>query len=166
MSDRAAAFRATYSDLKLIKGRKVVQFVFEVPIEESNKAYEVLGGMPNPAVSMWCAIARLESSAREVSSQKPPPTTAPIHPPAGAHDTPAQRSALLCKNELFHRYLEWLLDRNLKTVDEEFATIYLREWCNVESRAQILPGTASANLLGDLFDEFYRWKYVPKVENA
>ena len=54
------AFRASYSDWKLIRTRKVVQIVLEVPVEEADAAYQVLGGMPNPAESFWCAVARLQ----------------------------------------------------------------------------------------------------------
>ena len=38
----AAAFRASYSDWKLIKTRSVVQIVFEVPLEAADEAYQVL----------------------------------------------------------------------------------------------------------------------------
>jgi hypothetical protein len=58
----AAAFRATYSDWRLIKGRKVVQIVFELPLELSGSAYDALGGMPNTAAEVWCGIARLDVS--------------------------------------------------------------------------------------------------------
>jgi len=58
--DKPAAFSATYSDLKLIKTRKVVQFVFEVPLEAAEHAMNVLGGMPSPMTESWFAIARLE----------------------------------------------------------------------------------------------------------
>lgn len=60
-----AAFSATYSDLKLIKTRKVVQFVFEVPLEAAGHAMNVLGGMPSPMAETWFAIARLTPKASE-----------------------------------------------------------------------------------------------------
>jgi hypothetical protein len=154
-----AAFRATYSDVKLIKGRKVVQYIFEVPVEESNKASEVLGGMPNPAVSVWCAIARLDPKAVEDAPKPPSDPTDKTR--TGVRNPLPQRAALLCKDELFHRFLEWSLDR--KDVDEEFATHYLRTWCDVESRSQIIAGTPAAQLFGDLLDEFYRWDNEAKV---
>ena len=56
-----AAFSATYSDWRVIKGRKVVQIVFEVPLEASGHAYNVLGGMPNFGDDEWFAVARLEN---------------------------------------------------------------------------------------------------------
>ena len=59
MSD-PAAFSATYSNWKVIQGRKVIQIVFEVPIEASGHAYNVLGGMPSFGSDKWFAIARMQ----------------------------------------------------------------------------------------------------------
>jgi hypothetical protein len=60
MTEKPAAFSATYSDLRLVKTRKVVQFVFEVPLEAAGHAMNVLGGMPSPMKEEWFAIARLQ----------------------------------------------------------------------------------------------------------
>ena len=62
MSDEQALFTATYSDWKLVKGRKVVSISFEVPMEASDHAYNVLNGMPNFGAEQWFAIARLDPS--------------------------------------------------------------------------------------------------------
>ena len=58
--DRPAAFQAVYADFKLIKTRGMTQFIFEVPIEHSDAAYQVLGGMPVQGESVWVAIARIK----------------------------------------------------------------------------------------------------------
>lgn len=50
------AFRATYSDWKLIKTRGVVQVIFEVPLADHDVAYQVVGGMPT-SNERWFAIA-------------------------------------------------------------------------------------------------------------
>ncbi len=60
-----AAFKATYSDWKLVKTRGVVQVIFEVPLADSDTAYEILGGMPNHANERWFGIAALGNSTRE-----------------------------------------------------------------------------------------------------
>jgi hypothetical protein len=57
--DKPAAFSAEYADWKLIRTRKVVQIVFEVPMELADHAYQVVGGMPNLAEPSWFGIARL-----------------------------------------------------------------------------------------------------------
>ena len=55
----AAAFQATFSDWKLIKTRKVVQVVLEIPLEGADVAYQALGGMPDPAKEIWVASTSL-----------------------------------------------------------------------------------------------------------
>jgi hypothetical protein len=47
MSD-VAAIKATFSDFRLIKGRKQAQLVLEVPIEQADNALAALGGIPQP----------------------------------------------------------------------------------------------------------------------
>lgn len=58
--EKPAAFSASYSDWRVIKGRKVVQIVLEVPLEAADHAYNVLGGMPNFGSENWFAVARLK----------------------------------------------------------------------------------------------------------
>jgi hypothetical protein len=66
-----AAFRAGYADWKLVKTRAVVQIVFEVPLEDSDAAYEILGGMPNHANERWFGIAALTPPATESVIDQP-----------------------------------------------------------------------------------------------
>jgi hypothetical protein len=67
-ANRPAAFQAVYADFKLIKTRGVTQFIFEVPIEHSDAAYQVLGGMPVQGESVWVAIARIEHETQRTKS--------------------------------------------------------------------------------------------------
>lgn len=60
--EEPAAFTATYSDLKVVRTRQVVQFIFEVPLEAADHAINVLGGMPSPMQERWFAIARMDNS--------------------------------------------------------------------------------------------------------
>ena len=57
-----AAFQATYADWRLVKGRKVCQIILEVPLEAANSVLDVLGGMPDPAQSLWLGVARLNGN--------------------------------------------------------------------------------------------------------
>jgi hypothetical protein len=68
-----AAFKACYSDWKLIKTRGVVQVVMEVPLAEADAAYKVLGGMPDFGSENWFAIAALKT---EKENPKPIPISA------------------------------------------------------------------------------------------
>lgn len=53
------AIQATFSDFKLIKSRSVVQLVLELPIEAADAALASLGGIPQPGMERWVAVAPL-----------------------------------------------------------------------------------------------------------
>lgn len=179
----AAAFKATYSDFRLIKGRKVVQFVFELPIEQADVALKVVGGMPNPAAEVWCAVARLDPTKIESEvvptegRQRAPRETGTIDTsPASVPDIPArainrlaQRAGILCNDPLFHRYLgekhhvQQSHDRQATTL---LAAAFVRNYCKVESRADILPNTEAATRLDLLESAFVCWRDVPEMADA
>lgn len=56
-----AVFQATYHNTKNVLGRKVMQVVLEVPIEQSQGVYDVLG-WPDPAAPKWVAVAVLKQN--------------------------------------------------------------------------------------------------------
>lgn len=58
-----AATLATFSDFRIVKTRKLAQFVFEVPIEDADKALAALGGLPRSDGERWCGIALITKSA-------------------------------------------------------------------------------------------------------
>jgi hypothetical protein len=173
MTAPAAIFRATYSDFRLVKGRKVVQLVFEVPLEESNKSYEVLGGMPNPAAEVWCAIARLNpETAKEVMPDNPagPPDPPNDTSPASGPDKVqarartvdpekrlAQRAALLCQDKQFQQFLTMTWPAKIIVTEEE-AAAYVRIICVVDSRSEIKPGTEAGRRFDNLYYRFTLWR--------
>ena len=63
-----AAFSASYSDWRIVKGRKVVQIVLEVPLEAAHHAYNVLGGMPSLGSEQWFAVARMKKEADDAGN--------------------------------------------------------------------------------------------------
>lgn len=52
--------QADYANWRTVAGRKVLQLVFEVPIEQTADVLKKLG-VPMPGESRWCAIALLEN---------------------------------------------------------------------------------------------------------
>lgn len=129
-----AVFRATYSDWRVIKGRKVVQVVFETPIEQADLAYKVVGGMPNPAEEKWFAIARLTEQSGQAPRQEPTQLA-----PAGAPKSYAQRIALLCKEGRFRAYLNerFTVTPSRHVHDEAAAADLVRNILNVVSRGDV-----------------------------
>ncbi len=155
----AAAFQATYSDWRLIKGRKQVQIVFEVPLEQASAVHDVLGGMPDPSKSVWCAIARLNSEKEALASQETPATT----PRADADNATrgakklTQRIAILCQDPVFQQFLaeEYEIEKS-----ENTAADFVRDKCRVASRKDI-AGTDAQVQWQNLYTEFQAWNYGP-----
>lgn len=140
-----AVFKATYSDWKLIKTRKVVQIVFEVPIEASDAAYQVVGGMADSGQEKWFAIARLDES---------PPKTEKA--PRSFHDmSPAQQAGMLCADPVFVKFLD-------ETVGPNDAAHTVRMICGVTSRGDIKPGTEAARRWSGIVSDYRAWQHEPE----
>lgn len=180
MTDEPAAFRCTYSDWKLIRTRKIVQLVFEVAVEQADVAYRVLGGMPNSAVESWCAIARLDPAVVKQESEVMPNIRTSDRPtgcdtsPASGPDIPArarkpvdpqkklaQRAGILCTDPVFHRFIAEHYGFVFSTdadEDNERAAQFVRQRCQVKSRADIKPNTEAATRLDLLESAFICWR--------
>lgn len=174
MSDHAA-FSATYSDFRLIKGRKVVQFVFELPLEQADMALKVVGGMPNPAAETWCAIARLDlNKTKEVMPAANVNKTTDTSPasettPARAKNRYSMRAGILSNDPIFWAYLYTV--HHIEFPDDkekrDIAADFIRKTCGVTSRADILPNTPAATTFDLLETDFILYRDADKfVEYA
>lgn len=161
-----AAFRACYSDWKLIRTRSCVQVVFEVPLESADAAYAALGGMPNPAAEVWFGIARLKTDkvsdgAKEAATRpdKTDVAASRAHKPVDPSKRLAQRAGILSGNDLFHKW--WNENAPIGAgpiTDKEEAANAIREYCRVESRADIIPGSEAATRFDLLESAFVCWR--------
>jgi hypothetical protein len=146
----SAAISGDYTDLRFIKGRKVCAITIEIPIEAAEDFVRAFG-TPRPAEGVPVALARMmqpkaEEPARE--RRKMEELALPV------------QAALLCDREAFQRFMrERLSYRNVSDVDT--AAEALREWCNVKSRSELLPGTDAASLFFKLKGEFDVWMRAP-----
>ena len=125
------AIRATYSDLKLVKTRKVLQLIFEVPIEEADNALRVLGGMPRADAETWVGIALITEEAATRPTDKPrrPMSEVPR----------SQQAGILCNDDQFQQFLERLYDITIADNDDPAicAAEFVRNFCKVTSRAKL-----------------------------
>lgn len=167
------AFRATFSDLKNIKTRQVVQLIFEIPLADFDAAYEVLGGMPNPSAERWFGIAALKSTP---AKEEPPADTAkpqpvPDKPQAGAKRDwrdlpPSQRAALRGNNAPFRAFLrenysrDWMLARDVWPEEDAAAAECIRLICGVGSRADLDKNHEARVIWHQLDSEFQAWERV------
>lgn len=145
-----AAFKATYSDLKFIKSRKVAQVMLELPIEQAD-AFVKAFGTPNPASETWVAIARLDlSKTQEPEKAKRKFDELPL----------SQQAALLCNREAFWRFLDSHY-QNIHVADEQSAAAVLRDMCGVLSRSEIDSSHGAAERFKSLSSEFDAWLSEP-----
>lgn len=145
-----AAIQATYSDLKIIKGRKVCQVVCEIPLEQAGE-FVAAFGMPNPAAETWVAIARLTKDAerRPEPREKPAKRWADLSLP--------QQAALRCQEQAFHFFLrDERLMRPLLDGENEAAE-YVRSVCGVSSRSDIGKTEESAREWKRLDTDYQFW---------
>ncbi len=161
-----AAFKATYSDWKLIKTRSVVQVVLEIPLEQADAAYQVLGGMPTPGAERWCAVARLNGNEPVEAADPVPVSDKPDRPhrprkPVAAEKRLAMEAGRMCADPIFRAFLRGHLSLEWPTPSrEEDAAETVRIVCGVSSRAEILPGSKAAEQWINLRGQFEAWKLV------
>lgn len=159
------AFRATYSDWKLIKTRGVVQVVMEVPLADADAAYDVLGGMPVHGKERWFGIAALKSPAEEARA-KPDQDSPPKHShPDRAKRMdwrdmqPAAQAALRCDQPAFRTFLmeeHSFRPRDPNSSDE--AADFIRSFFGITSRAELGTKHGLRMLWKQLDDQFQAWK--------
>lgn len=155
MADRAA-FQATFSDFKLIRGRKVAQVVLEVPMEKADEALSALGGLPRPDAERWVAVARLVPGAEKAvggQTAEPLPTEPKERKPFDSLPY-AQQSALKCSDEAFQRFL---VEMHEAEPGEEGAADAVRAYCGVASRSEIKANTQAAGAWRDLLGRYRLW---------
>lgn len=160
------AFRATYSDWKLIKTRGVVQVVMEVPLADADAAYDVLGGMPVHGKERWFGIAALKSTAEEdraAPRQDDAPTTSR---PDGAKRNwqdiqPAAQAGIRCAEPLFRAFLREV--KRFGHCDEQDAAVAVRDICGVKSRVELGTKQAARVIWHQLDTEYLAWRERERV---
>jgi len=182
---KLATFAACYADWKLLKTRQTIQIIFEVKLEDHDRAYQALGGMPDPAREQWFGIAALDPSYTKEVMPDTKPTKPATHNWAEPHDktlpdastdkpmrratnTMAMKAGRLCGDEMFWRFLEWRQRKtdafiNATVTKADTAAAIVRSICQVASRSEIQPGTPEGLAWQKLHDEFTVWRDAPDL---
>jgi hypothetical protein len=154
------AFSATYSDFKLVKTRKVVQIVLEVPVERANAVLDILGGMPDPSKESWVAVAPLHPDAPALQPEALPP------PAGGKRDwrdiPPSQQAGMRCAEPVFVAFLKERFPEEWRASKNDAAEL-VRRICGVSSRSELNTTPSAKALWIELNDSFIAWK---ALENA
>jgi hypothetical protein len=162
------AFRACYSDWKLIKTRSVVQVVMEVPLADADAAYNVLGGMPNSAHENWFAVAPLKLPLEAKENPKPPvsiPAT-----PRSEQDKPLiearrrpwedfqpqQQAGMRCNDPVFIAFLKEVYTKHWREIEDAAAVV--RSICGVHSRVELGTNQKARVMWHSLDEQYLAWK--------
>lgn len=122
----------------MVKGRKVLQIICEVPLEEQGRVFGALGA-PMPDTETWVAIARLRPDAAEQPALEEP------KPPKSL----AQIAGIICNEPAFWRFV------NVKDATE--AAEYVRGHCGISSRAALDSNPDAAGAFRDLKADYKLW---------
>jgi hypothetical protein len=155
-----AATLATFSDFRTVKGRKVCQLIFEVPMEAANEALQALGGVPSPVDPVWCGIARVQPKATSEplkAVERDPRDRGKLLPRRKWEDlTPAQQAGIRCQEQEFEDFIRAKFmtahASNGRTIPE-----FVREYCGVSSRSLIFKGSAAEQRWNLLESGYQAW---------
>ena len=149
--------QARYATWRPVQSRKLLQLVFEVPLEKQGEVLKYLGA-PLPDRDIQCAIAVLNGEAGNSHELETPPLNSPVSPTKQKfEDLPLTKQAvLLCKREAFQRYIQ--------VENEQAAIEWLYDNCNVSSRAEIIEGNSSGDFFFELYGRFQDWLDDPDAQ--
>ena len=144
-SERPAMIRATFSEWRMVKGRKVLQIICEVPLEAQSDVWQALGS-PMPDSEIWVAIARLRDGS--APQAKPPVKFVSL----------AQQAGILCNEVPFRR---WLAETGgfdgIAVLDLDTAADELRRRCGVASRRDLDTDAEAGERFRGLRADYTLW---------
>jgi hypothetical protein len=153
------AFRATYSDLKHIKTRQVMQVIFEVPVTEFDAAYEILGGVPNGASERWFAIAALKPEKTPAAALLAKPTTSKKQ--EWRDVAPPKQAGIRCDDPIFEAFLieEYPDDWH----ESQDSAACVRLICCITSRSELATNQKARVIWHQLDEKFLAWRALERT---
>jgi hypothetical protein len=149
MTDQPAAIQATFSDFRLVKGRKVAQLVLEIPLEQADAALSTLGGIPQPQSERWVAIARLNGHVPEPKPDKERQKWEDLKL--------SMQAGIRCNEIAFRRFLTETESSAFEARNVEDAEQMVRERCEVDSRKELNLDPEAARRWKDLERSYQAW---------
>lgn len=136
----AAAFSGTFADFRIVKTRKLAQFVIEVPLEAADDALKALGGLPRSDQERWVAVARLQDGRGHGAGGDGSPAAAASEADAAPARRFSQEAGRLCKDKRFRMWLERAPELAgtpfVAPLDSDDAAACVRRFCKVRSRSE------------------------------
>jgi hypothetical protein len=134
--------QGTYADFKVVKTRKVLQMIIEIPIERSDDFTKKFG-LPDPSKEKWVAVAYLNDAT----------------PPQQDSDASkvVQISGILCRTPKFGEFLNQKFNAKVDVSDPDSIANMLRTVCSVSSRADFATNLVAQKSFVDLHTEYRKW---------
>lgn len=169
----AAVIKAAYADYRRVKGRKCLQLILEIPLEQAPQVHEAFGE-PLPDGSTWVAVARLENSldyhhktvhdgegagAPGMAAQA---ETVPAPEPPSPHRLTkggklCQRAAIMCGEGSFWKFFAERYKPFVINDDIRDSPTFVRRFCGVTSRAELDHNPEAASKFLDLESRYKAW---------
>lgn len=168
--DKPAAIAAQLVDIRSVGAHKSIKLTLHVPQEQALLAIEAFG-WPTNVAPVPVAIARLTNDAEQAASRDggadiglpaPPPALPKPRKPVSPDKRLAQQAGRCCKDPVFLRFLKEVRAIN----DDGDAPLFVRRFCAVDSRADILPGTEAGEAWDSLYSRFIAWRDHPDIPLA
>jgi hypothetical protein len=150
--DQPAAIQATFSDVKLIRSRKVCQLVLEIPLEQADAALSTLGGIPQPHSERWVALARLNGYAPEPKPDKEKQRWEDLKL--------SMQAGIRCSEPAFWEFVRKEVRGARDVRDEATAANWLRWLLGIDSRSGLNDNPAAAERWRDLDRSYQAWLQV------
>lgn len=141
-----AVIKATYVTYKPVPTRKVLQLVFEVPLESAPAAHQTLG-QPMPDTETWVAIARLQRMTEAELEEGLKPLLPDKPKRNWSQLSRAEQAGIACQDPDFARFLE----NNYSADHKHNSADTVRRICGVHSRSEL----DTKPMIGDRWDRLY-----------
>jgi len=159
------AIRAAFADMKIVKTRQIVQLILELPLADFDAAYEVLGGLPNPANERWFAIAAIKEvmpnpqSKPAVDARPEPKQDKPARAKREWRDLlPSQQAGMRCEEAAFTHFLREMRAEDWHETQDTADCVRLV--CGVESRVELSTNQKARVIWHQLDEQYQAWKAV------
>jgi len=161
---KAAAIQATFADYKRVRGRKIGQLVFEIPLEKLHEAIASLGGEPSVNQETWCAIARLNAAANG-NDPKIPEAEEEKQRKTWNQLTPTAQACIRCQEPIFQRYVLEVLNYTEGDHEdpEKNAATYIRTKCKVNTRSALTTNPWAGSMWMQIDRDFLDWKVAERM---
>ena len=157
----ARVIKATYSEIKMVKTRRVGQLVLEFPLEIFAEVVERLG-VPMPDQEKWVAVALLNELVAQEAEQKPKDMDRSLagkqrYANSSARAQARDRSIFLPRDP---KFIPWANERSPYRIHNELDAVrFIRDRCGVDSRAEIATDP-------DAYREFIEMETAYKIDTG